>query len=300
MSNPSPPPFTAGWNRVATHYTTHLAPRTISHARDLLSASLPAIQPASLILDICCGPGVIALAYLDLFPHGIKHQKLICLDVSPVMVATAESAVGERVGAACETQFQFLVGDATAIQEVGDGSVDVVLSCFGVAVMPRREEALREVRRVLKVGGVFGSAAWVGLPEGCGGALEEAGYGLLFQELLPRAYASVLPDIQGDWPEEKQPWVVWASAEKARGVLKEAGFESVVVHRSVHTNVFADVQELVGLIWNSCAFIDMALLGEQKKGELTDFLKKQFDGQDGETLFMLFSANLILCTRKAD
>lgn len=116
---------------------------------------------------------------------------------------------------------------------------------------------------------------------------------------MPSAYGSLFPDMDEEWPEEKQPWVVWADPDKARRVLAEAGHEDVAVYRSVHTNVFSDVDELLDLIWNTCAFIDLSSLGDEKKKELREFLKNKFEAREGDALFVLFCANLIVGKRKA-
>src|SRR5262245_44473647 len=102
-------------------------------------------QPGQTILDLAAGTGETGfLAAARLGEGGL----LISSDRSPNMVEAARRAGGE-LGLA---NVEYRVLDSEQI-ELGDASVDGVLSRFGYVLKGDPPPALREIRRVLRPGG---------------------------------------------------------------------------------------------------------------------------------------------------
>lgn len=109
-------------------------------------------RPGQTVLDLAAGPGETGfLAAARLGPTG----RLISSDFAPAMVAAARRGADERGLDNVECR----VIDAQRI-DLPDGSVDGVLSQFGLMLMPGQERVIAEVRRVLRPGGRFAYATW--------------------------------------------------------------------------------------------------------------------------------------------
>ena len=113
-------------------------------------------QPGQTVLELTAGPGETGfLAAARLGPTG----RLICSDFAPAMVAAASRGAAERG----LTNVECRVLDAQQI-DLPDGSVDGVLSRFGLMLVPGQARAIAEIRRVLRPGGRCAYATW-GPPE---------------------------------------------------------------------------------------------------------------------------------------
>jgi SAM-dependent methyltransferase len=109
-------------------------------------------QPGRTVLELTAGPGETGfLAAARLGPDG----RLISSDFVPAMVEAAQRGAAQRGLENVECR----VLDA---QQIGlpDGSVDGVLSRFGLMLVPEQERAMSEIRRVLRPGGRCAYAAW--------------------------------------------------------------------------------------------------------------------------------------------
>jgi len=96
-------------------------------------------------LEIGCGQGFGMEIILGRF----GAANVSGIDLDPQMVARAQNRVLLHAGRA-----QVSVGDVTAIQTL-DQSFDAVFDFGVIHHVPAWEDAIREVRRVLKPGGVF-------------------------------------------------------------------------------------------------------------------------------------------------
>ena len=85
---------------------------------------------------------------------------LIMSDFAPEMLAAAQRQAEQR-GA---TDIRFKQIDMASI-DVEAGSQDAVLCRWGLMFLPDPEAALREIRRVLRPGGRFATAAWTAAAE---------------------------------------------------------------------------------------------------------------------------------------
>jgi ubiquinone/menaquinone biosynthesis C-methylase UbiE len=98
------------------------------------------------VLEIGCGRGVGIEVILDQFGAGY----VFAIDVDPAMVARAKN----RLSKLTPSRVEIAVGDITEIQ-APDASFDAVFDFGVIHHVPVWEDAVREVRRVLKPGGVF-------------------------------------------------------------------------------------------------------------------------------------------------
>jgi len=106
------------------------------------------IPPGSVVLDVACGTGNLAL------PLARGGAVVTGVDIAANLIVQAR----ERADAEGLT-IRFDEGDAEALP-YPDGHFDAVVSMFGVMFAPRPELAAAEMARVLKPGGLLSLANW--------------------------------------------------------------------------------------------------------------------------------------------
>lgn len=126
--------------------------RTVENSAAFLVAHLAA---TTRLLDVGCGPGTITADFASRLPDG----QIVGVDRSGEVVAAA--AAEHRA-----PNLSFVVGDVYAL-EWADGSFDVVFCHQVLQHLTRPVEALAEMRRVLRPGGLlavrdadFGAFTW--------------------------------------------------------------------------------------------------------------------------------------------
>jgi demethylmenaquinone methyltransferase / 2-methoxy-6-polyprenyl-1,4-benzoquinol methylase len=97
-----------------------------------------AVRPGDRVLDVCCGTGDLAIA-----ARKRGAGEVVGLDFSEQMLERARRKAPE---------IRWVRGDALALP-FGDESFDAVTVGFGVRNVDDLEAAIRELRRVLRVGG---------------------------------------------------------------------------------------------------------------------------------------------------
>jgi len=103
------------------------------------------LRPGERCLDLCCGTGDIAHAVQRMHPE----VEVMGLDFSEKMLEVAAQRVSKG-----KCAIEFMRGDAMALP-FPDRHFDAVTIGYGLRNVPDLTECLREIRRVLKPGGVL-------------------------------------------------------------------------------------------------------------------------------------------------
>lgn len=107
-------------------------------------AELIAQVPAPVVLDVGCGAGHTAIV------AAAHSQRVIALDLTENMLLQVQALAEERGVTNLETR----LGDAENLP-FEDASFDVVVSRYSAHHWPHPEQAVAEIKRVLKSGGRF-------------------------------------------------------------------------------------------------------------------------------------------------
>lgn len=139
------------YDRVAEEYAGHFRDELDRKPfdRKMLEWLVEKVGGPGVICDVGCGPGQVA-GYL----RGLGAS--VCgVDLSPEMVRQARRL---------HPDIPFRQGDMLALSDVADGSYGGVAAFYAIVNLPRRSVAgaLRELRRVLRPGGVLLVAFHVG------------------------------------------------------------------------------------------------------------------------------------------
>ena len=100
------------------------------------------------VLDVGCGTGQLAVAVAE----ASNATEIHGVDLVPAYVMYAASHYSDP-------RLVFRVGDACAL-EYPDGTFDRVMSLLVLHFVPRTEQAIAEIKRVTKQGGVASAAVW--------------------------------------------------------------------------------------------------------------------------------------------
>lgn len=112
---------------------------------DLVAAELPRT-----VVDVGCGTGTLALTMADRLVGGVVTG----VDIDPAILELARDKPGsERIG--------WQIGSATSLP-FGEASIDVVTCTLVLHHLPleTKQDALREMRRVLRPGGLLVIGDW--------------------------------------------------------------------------------------------------------------------------------------------
>jgi ubiquinone/menaquinone biosynthesis C-methylase UbiE len=139
------------WQRfagsVAENYNQHLVPAIFAPwAEDLIDLAAP--RPGDRVLDVACGPGVVA----RLVARRAGTGQVTGLDINPGMLTVARSLPSERL-------ISWQEGDALQMP-FPDQAFHLVLCQQGAQFSPDRAAGLGEMRRVLLPGGRIALAVW--------------------------------------------------------------------------------------------------------------------------------------------
>lgn len=166
------------------------------------------LEPGDRVLDVACGPGRSVAHLVDTFGCRVTGIDLSARSIAEAKLAADTSAHPGRP--------QFAVGDAEHIP-FRDGEFDAVVIECSLCLIPDKQAAAGEMRRVLKRGGRIGVAdlaleeplppqvdemlAWVACVAGAKPAegyrrlLQEAGFADLRLEDASRALADVVDEV---------------------------------------------------------------------------------------------------------
>jgi ubiquinone/menaquinone biosynthesis C-methylase UbiE len=103
------------------------------------------------VLDLACGDGDTAI------PEAKLGADVLGVDIAGNLVAAAKIRAKEEGLTNC----RFNEGDATDLQELADGSFDMVVSIFGAMFAPRPMDVAKEMVRVTRPGGTIVMGNWI-------------------------------------------------------------------------------------------------------------------------------------------
>jgi SAM-dependent methyltransferase len=103
------------------------------------------------VLDLGCGDGTTAL------PAARLGADVLGVDIAANLVA----AGNERARAAGLDNLHFLEGDAADLRDLGDDSIDLVVTIFGAMFAPRPHDVAKEMVRVTRPGGRIVMGNWI-------------------------------------------------------------------------------------------------------------------------------------------
>jgi SAM-dependent methyltransferase len=212
---------------VPENYDRYLAPSVFVPWAQVL-IDFADVASGSAVLDVACGTGAVArLVAQRIGPDG----RVVASDISPAMVGYVATQAAVRDGAQIETAVCSAL-DLT----FDDASFDVVLCQHALPFMPDRDAAAREMRRVLRPGGVAAVAVWA------------AGW----RNEPFETYGDVLRDagVDAPFPDAYDAAGLRMTEAELREIAEKAGFSSVAIEtRELHatwTSVAAAVNGITG------------------------------------------------------
>lgn len=169
-------------------------------------------RPTARVLDICCGTGDLMLAFERRRPAGVPVMGSdFC---HPMLLAARAKVAGPLFEA-----------DALALP-LPDASLDLVTAAFGFRNLANYEAGLREMRRVLRPGGVAAILEFSQPPNRLFAAL----YGFYARRILPAIGGALSgsPDAYAYLPESVRKF---PSAAGLAELMRAAGFAAVEFER---------------------------------------------------------------------
>lgn len=164
-----------GWDQAAPHYEALWQAQLAPAQAALLDGA--ALAPGERVLDVACGTGLVSLAAAAAV--GARGH-VLGVDLSEKMAGAAQQRAAER--GVSNASFARMDGEALAIP---DASFDVALCALGLMYMPDPEQAVREMRRVLRPGGRFALSVW--------GERSRCGWSSLFEIVDAEVASEVCP-----------------------------------------------------------------------------------------------------------
>ena len=176
------------------------------------------------VLDVACGTGIVARAAADrVGPNG----RMVGVDLNPGMlkVARATWSTGSRSGMPAEWH------EASADKlPFPDASFDIAFCQLGLQFFADRAAALGQMRRVLAGGGRLALMVWRGIEESPGFAS--------LAEVLERHIGQAAANLM------RAPFGL-SNADELAALVRNAGFQEVVIQQRVGTVHFPSVERFV-------------------------------------------------------
>jgi ubiquinone/menaquinone biosynthesis C-methylase UbiE len=145
------------YDRMADGYGRWWAPVIAPAALTALDEVGRAVKAgATSVLDVGTGTGTLAIEILRRWPQ----VTVTAIDASGGMVEAARAEAARHLGTKQRDRLDLRVALADDLG-LADSSIDVAVSSFVLQLVPNRARALREVRRVLRPGGVFSWVSWL-------------------------------------------------------------------------------------------------------------------------------------------
>lgn len=151
------------WDSFAARYSRDVSPMTGYVGFCMYQMISGRLDSQSRLVDIACGPGDVSIAVAKrrraTEEASSTPNKLVAIDISPGMLQLAQEGA-TAAGVADGIDFRAESADAISLTS---GTFDAALSCFGILLLENRTEALKEVARLLKPGGLLAASVWCDL-----------------------------------------------------------------------------------------------------------------------------------------
>jgi SAM-dependent methyltransferase len=177
------------------------------------------VQEGARTLDVACGTGVVARCAARLSG---SQGRTSGVDIDPAMIEVARAAalreslqIDYRCGSASELPFE-------------DGAFDAALCLQGLQYFPDKEQALAELRRVMRPGASLVVVVWTDM-EACAGNW---------------AMITALERLGLDATSMRKPFAL-ADSATLRGLAEQAGFGDVTVEVAHRMARFASARAFV-------------------------------------------------------
>ncbi len=168
-------------------------------------------RPGTVALDVCCGTGDLTLA-MARFSSG----KVIGTDFCHPMLRLAQQKTWRRRGSAT-----FLEADTLGLP-FRDDTLDAVAVAFGFRNLANYAQGLREMRRVLKLGGIVAILEFSQVRWPLFGPL----FRFYFRQVLPRV-GTWISGVQGPYQYLPDSVSRFPDQEALAQAMREAGFANV-------------------------------------------------------------------------
>lgn len=199
-----------GWDLAADDYELLWGAQLAGVQSALLAAA--ALSPGQAVLDLACGTGHVTRQAAQAVG---ALGSVVGVDLSERMVDAA------RHRALPNTRFVRMDAQRLALP---DQQFDVVLCCLGLMYVPDPEQALREMRRVLKPGGRLVLSVW--------GERARCGWASLFEIVDAEVASEVCPLFFG-----------LGSGDALERLCSQTGFEQVLAQRLSRALLYANGDE---------------------------------------------------------
>ena len=246
------------WRRGAAMRAQSFGPATA------LMLDLAGVAAGDRVLDVAAGTGETSiLAAERVGPTG----QVVSIDISASMIEGAAEAA-QRAGL---SNVETRVLDAREIDLPSD-SFDAVISRMGIMLMPERQRALAQMRRVLKPGRKLAVIVW---------SAGERNLSSLLPQSIARRHAQ-MPPLATDQPGM---FALGAPGLLER-TLSEAGFQDVSVQAVPAPRHFTSVAEMTRFLTGSTPMLHEALGKLDEAGRAAAIAEieqtmRQFEGPDG-------------------
>lgn len=203
------------------------------------------------------------------------------------MVNKAKHVIEQRLPANFKTKMKYQVEDGATLSGIDDDSISVVVSVFGVFLIPDRDATLRAIQRVLAPkGGVFGTTTWTSSQSQ--EILRGEGFGVNFQETMVATMAELTNMFHKD-----APWKQWSSQDKIQEFLSPS-FETVTIHRSMHSVAWPSTTAMWAMIaGNPAAKVDTTDNAVVERAKQT--MIELFGGSSEESpVFAWMASNIVI------
>ena len=145
----------ARYDRIAEGYAAWWSPIHRPATLRVLDEVAGDGRPVAGLLDVGCGTGAMAREAAARWPGA----RVTGVDISAGMLAIAERETA-ALPAGAGGQLRYAQAPADRLPFL-DGAFDVVVSAFVLQLVPSRPRALREMRRVLRPGGLLACVTWL-------------------------------------------------------------------------------------------------------------------------------------------